>query len=140
MAKALGAAVRPGLRKEIGWAPIDLTDAGRTSVLAALANVPVLHWHGDNFDLPVGAARLASTAACPHQAFAVGRHALGLQFHVEAEPERIECWLIGHCGELAQAGIDPRDLRRDTTRFAQGAAAAGRKMISAWLDCMGEDT
>ena len=65
IAKALGAAVAPGPRKEIGWAPIELTEEGRTSVLAPLTDTPVLHWHGDNLDLPAGAARLAATEACP---------------------------------------------------------------------------
>jgi GMP synthase (glutamine-hydrolysing) len=134
MAKALGAAVAPGPHKEIGWAPIDLTEAGRASVLAPLATVPVLHWHGDNLDLPAGAVRLAATAACPNQAFAIGRHGLGLQFHVEAEPGKIERWLVGHCGELARAGIDPRALRRDAATLGPATAQAGRVVLGAWLD------
>jgi GMP synthase (glutamine-hydrolysing) len=134
IAKALDAAVAPGPRKEIGWAPIDLTEEGRSSVLAPLADTAVLHWHGDNLDLPAGAVRLAATAACPNQAFAIGRHALGLQFHIEADPEKIERWLIGHCGELAGAKIDPRVLRRDAVMQGPATAEAGRVVLGAWLD------
>jgi GMP synthase (glutamine-hydrolysing) len=134
IAKALGAAVAPGPRKEIGWAPIDLTEEGRASVLAPLADTAVLHWHGDNLDLPAGAVRLAKTAACPSQAFAIGHHTLGLQFHIEADPNKIERWLIGHCGELAGAKIDPRTLRHDAVAQGPATARAGRVVLGAWLD------
>src|SRR5580692_8466719 len=69
MAAALGARVAPGPVKEIGYAPLTLTAAGRCSVLALLGPSSVLHWHGDNCDLPVGCECLASTEHCPVQAF-----------------------------------------------------------------------
>ena len=72
MAAALGARVAPGPAKEIGYAPVELTDAGRASPLARLEGLPVLHWHGDTCALPPGAERLASTALCPVQAFRCG--------------------------------------------------------------------
>jgi GMP synthase (glutamine-hydrolysing) len=65
MARALGARVYPGPAKEIGWKPLSLTGAGR-DVMGPLAGLPVLHWHGDIFDLPEGAVNLASTNVCPH--------------------------------------------------------------------------
>ena len=61
IATALDARVAPGPAKEIGYAPIDLTVAGKRSVLAPFEGVDVLHWHGDNLDLPANAERLAST-------------------------------------------------------------------------------
>ncbi len=134
MAAALGARVAPGPVKEIGYAPVELTDAGRASPLARLEGLPVLHWHGDNCGLPPGAERLASTKLCPIQAFRVGPRALGLQFHVEADPRRIEAWLVGHTVELAKAGIDPRALRADALRFGPATAAAGRALLSEWLE------
>ncbi len=54
IAKSLGAKVAPGPVKEIGWARVELTDAGQTSPLRHLENVHVLHWHGDNFEFPAG--------------------------------------------------------------------------------------
>jgi GMP synthase (glutamine-hydrolysing) len=88
MAKALGARVFPGPLKEIGWGRIDLTEAGAGSSLASLGSEDseVLHWHGDTFDLPAGAVRLACNANYENQAFAFGQAALALQFHAEADP------------------------------------------------------
>ncbi|TAK49043.1 MAG: glutamine amidotransferase [Xanthobacteraceae bacterium] len=133
IAAALDARVAPGPAKEIGYAPLDLTAEGRASVLAPLDGVAVLHWHGDNLDLPGGATRLASTSVCPTQAFAVGRHALGLQFHIETEPRALERWLIGHAAELSQARIAPASLRAQAATHGAATAAAGRRVLDAWL-------
>jgi GMP synthase (glutamine-hydrolysing) len=134
IAAALGQRVYPGTAKEIGWAPVELSEAGRAGPLAALEGKPVLHWHGDTFDLPEGATRLASTKVTPNQAFAIGDAVLGLQFHPEVDPRWIEAWLIGHTAELAGAGMDLATLRADTLRHGEAAAAAGRALITAWLD------
>jgi len=133
MAAALGARVAPGPGKEIGYAPVELAPAAKGSSLAALDGLNVLHWHGDAFDLPQGAERLAATALCPNQAFRLGDWALALQFHVEADPGRIESWLIGHTVELGKAGIDPRTIRADALRDGPAVAAAGRRVLQAWL-------
>ncbi|HTK14610.1 MAG TPA: glutamine amidotransferase [Xanthobacteraceae bacterium] len=134
IAKLLGAHVGPGPAKEIGWGGISLSETGRASVIAPLADVPVLHWHGDNADLPAGAVSLASTPVCPHQAFAVGDTILALQFHIEADPARIEQWLVGHTVELGKAGIDPREIRRQASEHGAATARAGRKILTAWFD------
>jgi GMP synthase (glutamine-hydrolysing) len=134
MASALGARVAPGAVKEIGWAPLTLTTVGQSSVLAPLSGVPVLHWHGDNCDPPAGCQQLASTAACPVQAFSRLPSQLALQFHVETDPVRLEQWLIGHTVELGKAGIDPRSLREQAKVHGAATAAAGRAVLSAWLD------
>jgi GMP synthase (glutamine-hydrolysing) len=138
MAKALGARVAPGPQKEIGWAPLALTEAGRASVLHAFETTPVLHWHGDNFELPVNAIRLASTSACPNQAFAYGKNLLGLQFHIEVDPARIEQWLIGHTVELAKVGIDPCELRQQAATLGRATAEKGKAALAAWLDGVGK--
>lgn len=136
MAKALGAAVFPGARKQIGWGAVRLTEEGLASCLKPLAapQARVLHWHGDTFDLPDGATRLASTALTPNQAFALGETALALQFHAEADGAAIEPWLIGHTCELGQAGVSVPDLRAQSAALRDAAAAAGAAMLSDWLD------
>ncbi len=137
MARALGARVSPGSNgKEIGWAPLELTAAGQATPLRHLAPelTPVLHWHGDTFDIPVGAERLAGSARYPNQAFAVGRHALALQFHPEVTAAGMERWFIGHAGEIgATEGISVPQLRADTARWAAGLQGHGRQMFAEWL-------
>lgn len=135
MARVLGASVASMGHKEIGFSPIELTPAGQKSSLSNLpADTSVLHWHGDQFAIPNGLESLASTQLCPHQAFAIGKNALGLQFHLEADPERIEQWLIGHAGELAQAGIDPRTLRSEARTHGAPLRSASHAVFGAWLD------
>lgn len=134
MAASLGARVGRGPAKEIGYAPLNLTPPGLNSVLAPLNDQPVLHWHGDNFDLPPGSVRLAFTAACPNQAFALGAYALGLQFHVEVPPEAIESWLIGHAVELSAAKIRPASLRKQAAQFGAATAALGAEVVTSWLE------
>lgn len=133
IAAALDAKVAPTGTKEIGFAPLTLTAAGTNGPLRHLTDVPVLHWHGDGFELPIGAALLATTTVS-NQAFAIGSNVLGLQFHPEADTtHRLEAWLIGHACELTGAGIDPRIIRADARRYGEALAHAGRTMFAEWL-------
>ena len=134
IARVLGAEVKPMGVKEIGFAPLTLTEEGKASPLATLGAVPVLHWHGDQFGIPPGATRLAYTDVCANQAFAMGRAVLGLQFHLEADPVKIERWLLGHACELGQAGVDPREIRRQAREFGPALSAAASEVIGEWLD------
>jgi GMP synthase (glutamine-hydrolysing) len=133
IARAMGARVYPGPAKEIGWAPVELTEAGRASPLARLEDCRgmVLHWHGDTFDLPAGASRLASSAITLNQAFSAGDRVLGLQFHVEAAPDEIERWLIGHACEIgATKGVAVEAIRDDMAPCAE-------RLFADWLDRAG---
>lgn len=134
IARALGAGVTSMGIKEIGFAPLTLTPEGEASPLAALGKVPMLHWHGDRFDIPAGATRLAGTPTCANQAFSIGRHVLALQCHLEAAPNKIEHWLVGHACELSQAGIDPCSLRSEAHALRSDMPRAARAAFSAWLD------
>jgi GMP synthase (glutamine-hydrolysing) len=136
MAAALGARVAPGPVKEIGYAPLTLTEPGRSSVLAPLGTSPVLHWHGDNCELPAGCECLASTPHCPVQAFSRTPAQLALQFHLETEPARFEAWLVGHTVELGKAGLDPRKLREEARKSGPALREIGSKVLSTWLDAV----
>lgn len=136
MARALGAAVASMGNKEIGFAPLVLTPEGAGSPLARIGRQPVLHWHGDRFDLPRGCASLAATPACSNQAFMSGGHAMAWQFHLEVDTARIEQWLIGHTGELRHAGVDLTELRRAAARHRVGLAQSLDAVLSDWFSRM----
>lgn len=139
MARALGARVYSGHRKEIGWAPLMLTEEGRSSPLVRLEadGEPVLHWHGDTFDLPSGTVRLAGTPLYENQAFSYGNAGLALQFHAEVTPRGLEHWFIGHACEIATIPEIPTVyLREATQRHAAGLVRRARQFFGAWLDSL----
>ena len=133
MASALDANVYPGTAKEIGWGQVELTPAGLSGPLAELAAAPVLHWHGDTYDLPRGSDLLASTPITPHQAFRPGPGQLALQFHAEMDAAMMETWLVGQCCELGVNGFDPRTIREDAHRLGAQARNAGVAFMRRWL-------
>lgn len=95
MAKAAGAKVTKGHKKEIGWYPLHLTEEAKTdSAFSSLpAKVEVFQWHGDTFDIPKGAVRLASSELFPNQAFRIGENAYAFQFHIEVTEAIIKEWI-----------------------------------------------
>jgi GMP synthase (glutamine-hydrolysing) len=95
IARALGARVSKNPVKEIGWYDLSPTEAGRSDPLfQALADHQrIFQWHGDTFEIPDGAIRLASSPDCRNQAFRFGDHVYGLQFHLEVDEPMIKRWL-----------------------------------------------
>ncbi len=83
LAEVLGAKVYPNKFKEIGWYPVHFN----TNILYGFSAFPeqmhVFHWHGDTFDLPEGALRIASSEITKNQGFVVGNKIIALQFHLE---------------------------------------------------------
>lgn len=101
IAASVGAAVYPARYKEIGWWPVQGVGRDRPDRPAALhfpADEVVFQWHGDTFDLPRGAVRLAESPVCPNQAFILGAHVVGLQYHLETTPEAAAD-MVEHCAE-----------------------------------------
>jgi GMP synthase (glutamine-hydrolysing) len=121
MAKALGAKVYPGAEKEIGWYDIELRgEAIGDPLMTRLANHPragdfwkifkVFHWHGETFDIPPGAERLANSALYENQAFRYGKAAYAFQFHIEVRKEMIYRW-------LRDEPVDMERIRMETDMF-----------------------
>lgn len=89
IADVLGAKVYKNRYKEIGWHPVSLTkDAKSSKVFSGFKDRFIaFHWHGDTFDIPAGAKRIAGTEACENQAFEYNGKIFGLQFHLESTHE-----------------------------------------------------
>ncbi|MDP3103027.1 MAG: type 1 glutamine amidotransferase [Candidatus Methanoperedens sp.] len=90
IADVLGRKISKNKHKEIGWFPLTLTKEGRTSPIFGSfpPQFTAVHWHGDTFDIPHGATRIAQSEACANQAFEYGR-TIGLQFHLEYSAKSI---------------------------------------------------
>jgi GMP synthase-like glutamine amidotransferase len=87
IANVLGSKVYPNAEKEIGWFPIQGTvTSDQSNVFRFPDECVVFHWHGETFDLPRGATRLAKSPACMNQAFQFNANVIGLQFHLETTP------------------------------------------------------
>ena len=136
IAAAAGADVYQGNFKEIGWYPISITLEGEMDPL--LGHIPnkalVFHWHGDSFDLPRGAQRLASSTYYQNQAFRLGKNVYGLQFHLEVTPTMVERWLDEHGKELAQIPyISPDKIRADTRSYSVDLKHYGERFFSGFI-------
>jgi GMP synthase-like glutamine amidotransferase len=98
IANVLGAEVRRNEFKEIGWFLVQKTKEADRSLLCKVfpSEIVAFHWHGDTFDLPAGAIRLASSIACENQGFVYGDKVIRLQFHLEITKEGAR-QLVKHC-------------------------------------------
>jgi GMP synthase-like glutamine amidotransferase len=132
IAKAMGARVYPNAAKEIGWYPVQFTEAAALDPLLSGVESPqeVFHWHGETFDLPSGAVLLASSALCRNQAFHIGNVFYGFQFHLEVTPEMIADWCtqVENCGDVKELStpLDPQKNQENLRRLSQ-------RVFSRWV-------
>ena len=113
IAKAFGASVYRGPKKEIGFYGDLVPDQNSGLFSGFKSPFTVFHWHADTFDLPKGATRLAHSGAYQNQAFQV-RSAVGLQFHLEVDKSMVELWLDKTERRLGQIPhIDPEKIRSE---------------------------
>ena len=93
MARALGGVVTASPQPEIGWQPIRYEDNDLAQEwFGAAPTDTVIQWHYESFSIPTGAVRVATSPACPNQAFAIGPH-LAMQFHIEINETKISSWV-----------------------------------------------
>lgn len=136
IAAATGAEVYRGNFKEIGWFPVSLAPEGQLdSLLGYLPERPmVFQWHGEGFDLPQGALRLASSLYYDNQAFRIGRSCYGLQFHLEMTPAMIDRWVDEHWKELAGIPyVSPDKIRADTRSYSRELNYYGARFFSEFV-------
>ncbi len=137
VADVLGGPVTHGVQPEIGWYPVELTEAGRAlEVFSALPErFEPLHWHGDTFAIPPGAVHVARSEACENQAFAYddGR-VIGLQCHLEATHQSWSV-LCEACGDQLEGGGEwissAEEMLADEARFE-----TIRELLFGVLDAM----
>jgi GMP synthase-like glutamine amidotransferase len=124
IADVLGAKVYQNDEREIGWFPVRAVSTGASSAFAFPGETTVFHWHGDTFSLPPGSVWLAESDGCAHQAFAVGTHVLGLQFHLEMTATGVSGIAQGCADELTPGRyVQPADIIISQAKKNEPAAA-----------------
>ena len=143
LAASLGAPVYPGPEPEVGLLPVSLTGEARSDPVFGEAphELVTLQWHGDTFDLPDGAVRLASSPAYANQAFRFER-AYGVQFHLEVSAEMAREWaevpeyvtsLERTLGVDGSTGVPRRDRGVAQMRCARSGVRCSSAGSTAWL-------
>jgi GMP synthase (glutamine-hydrolysing) len=139
LAASLGAQVGPGPRAEIGYMTLTLTPTGAEDVLLSgfPMELPVFQWHGQGFDLPDGATRLATSPDYENQAFRAG-NAWGFQFHLEVTPQLVDEWAVLGANEIQAVGLSRAKLAEQAGAHGQMVALYGRQVIRRFWDSVAE--
>jgi GMP synthase (glutamine-hydrolysing) len=134
LAAALGATVRRGAQREIGWYPVRLNDiAAHDRLMHGLpGEFMAAHWHSDVFDVPSGATALASSELTEVQAFRHGANAYGILFHAEMTHEILAALLAEYDEGLKRAGIDGEAIASQAQIHLPKLGAIGSQIFSRW--------
>jgi GMP synthase-like glutamine amidotransferase len=122
IADVMGARVFPNAEKEIGWFPVTSATSNTPCFGHMPASLPVLHWHGDTFNLPDGAQHLFRSDGCENQGFVLNDRVFGFQFHFETTPAGCDA-LLQNCrdelstGQFIQSETEIRAQKRNFSRM-----------------------
>jgi len=147
LAAALDARVYAALHKEIGWFPV-MREPGMEQdplMKSFHSTETVFQWHGDTFDLPRGAKRLASSPLCTEQGFRYRDNVYALQFHLEMTEAMVRAWMRTPVNRTELAGlkgiVDPLAVRRQSPRHVGRLRQLADRVAKAFgrLVAMGPD-
>lgn len=136
LARGLGRRVYRHDQTEFGFCAVELTAEGQADPLFAGLGPALrpMQWHEDTFDLPEGAALLATSAACRNQAYRVGKTTYAVQFHPEVDRRIVEAWAESPAAREASGSLDPASLLQGQMAEHLGAAEAlGRTLAERWM-------
>jgi GMP synthase (glutamine-hydrolysing) len=136
IASALGARVYAGDHPEVGWGEVTLTESGLADPLMVDVDhvLPVLHWHGETFDLPEGAVNLAFSDKFENQAFRAGSKTYGLQFHLEIDEEMVGDWVYMDAEDGDGIVSDPEAILDGVKQHLDRVRFCGAFVIGRFLD------
>ncbi|HJN59721.1 MAG TPA: type 1 glutamine amidotransferase [Alphaproteobacteria bacterium] len=144
LGEALGGRVTVMAEPEVGLMEVSLTPAGRADALfdGVGETLACLQWHGCEIgEMPAGGEILAASAGCPVQAIRAGRHAYGLQFHVEMTARTVAEWaaIPAYAQSLESALGDGAVARLDADIAANLAAfnATARRIYENFISLIG---
>jgi len=139
ISKAFGGVVTRNGVPEIGWGDVQVEDNGvARRWFGDFPGFESFHWHGETFTIPPGATRVLSSAHCPNQGFALGKH-LGLQCHVEMTPDMVQAWCRDGAQEIAQGCASPgvqqiEEIERDLSARLDRLHEVASRVYERWLE------
>jgi GMP synthase-like glutamine amidotransferase len=142
VARALGERVYRHHATEFGFCAVELTPEGRADPLFAGLGPALqpMQWHEDTFDLPRGAALLATGATCRNQAYRVGASTYGVQFHPEVDRSIVAAWAAMPAAQVAANRLDLEALMRaQMDAHLAAAEAVGRTLADRWMSLLKRD-
>jgi len=138
MSKALGGKISSSPKPEIGWQPIKYVNESAKEWFGENPTDTVIHWHYESFSIPEGATLLASSDACPNQAFSIGKH-LAMQFHIEIDENKAKSWVEDLDAKWDQA-VQDYDTVQNKEEILNGIAlnlakhqATANSIYTNWL-------
>ncbi|MBI5717578.1 MAG: type 1 glutamine amidotransferase [Burkholderiales bacterium] len=145
MARALGARIGASPAPEVGFNEVQLRPGAQgESWFGPRTAMRVFQWHFEAFDLPAGAEWLATSPACPHQAFALGPH-LAMQFHIELDAEKLGRWSRDEGQRYREALArhpatvhEGERMRRDAAVLLPDHEALAARIYGRWLAAAGQ--
>jgi GMP synthase (glutamine-hydrolysing) len=138
LASVLGAEVKKGESKELGWHAVTLSDAAAQDALFTGVKTEFwpFHWHGDVFSLPQHAVGLASSRQTPQQAFRYGKSAYGILFHLEVTQGQISQMLSDFAEELREAGGSRSEIADQTPRHLPPLQEIANGVFGRWASLL----
>ena len=137
LAKSLGAEVKINKAKELGNYTIKLTREGQADALfnGLSTRLNVFQWHGETFDIPRDAVKLAYCRSCANQAFKY-KNSYGIQFHLEITPEMLKTWLQipEYRVELNHQGLHVFEIAQDFAKNYSSYRKNCRILINNYLN------
>ena len=134
IADVLGADVRPGGGMELGWRDVRRSPAvADDEVLSSLPDsFTPMHWHGDVFDLPAGAASIGGSDMTPVQGFVYGRHVYALLFHLEMTEHQIRQMAELFPDDLHRANVDRETLLDEIPARLEALRVTALNVFASW--------
>jgi GMP synthase-like glutamine amidotransferase len=136
VAAAAGGEVHRVEPPEIGWLEVERLAAGAADPVAAALpeRFTAFQWHSYACRPPAGAVELAGSPVCS-QAFVLGGHAWGVQFHPEVTPDVLHEWIDDYDSDpdAVRLGFDPDAARAEVPERIGPWNAIGRRLFDAWL-------
>ena len=136
IARAFGSRVYRHTQPELGFSPIQVADptASEPWLQQCPADLHLMQWHFDTFDLPAQARLLMTNDRCANQAYRIGTNVYGFQFHLEITPaialnwiKTKNDWIDANYPHLEQ------QLNHQLDAYATPSAQFATSVVTAWL-------